>query len=80
MTPDAIVNLITTVGFPIVCCGGLGWWVKYTTDKEREERIKMTEEHRNEMKEVTQALNNNNLALNNNTLVIQKLCDKLDRE
>ena len=52
MTPDAIVNLITTVGFPIVCCGGLGWWVKYTTDKEREERMKMTEEHRNEMKEV----------------------------
>lgn len=71
MNADAIVQLITTVGFPIVCCGGLGWWVKYTTDKEREERTKMNQEHREEMREVT-------TALNNNTLAIQKLCDKLD--
>lgn len=71
MGADEIVQLITTVGFPIVCCGGLGWWVKYTTDKEREERVKMNEEHHEEMKEVT-------TALNNNTIAIQKLCDKLD--
>ena len=70
MGADEIVQLITTVGFPIVCCGGLGWWVKYTTDKEREERIKMNEQHKQEMAEVT-------AALNNNTLALQKLCDKL---
>lgn len=72
MSADAIVQLITTVGFPIVCCGGLAWWVKYATDKEREERIRMSEEHHEEMREVT-------TALNNNTLAIQKLCDKLDK-
>lgn len=65
-----IVQLITTVGFPIVACGGMAWYVKYMTDKEREERNKMNEQHQREMSEVT-------TALNNNTLAIQKLCDKL---
>lgn len=65
-----IVQLISTVGFPIVCCLGLGWYVKYITDKEREERIKMQQEHREEIATVT-------TAVNNNTLALQKLCDKL---
>lgn len=65
-----IVQLISTLGFPIVCCLGLGWYVKYVTDKEREERLNMQKEHRDEIAEVT-------TALNNNTLAIQKLCDKL---
>lgn len=65
-----IAQLIGTLGFPIVCCGAMAWYVKYVTDKEREERMKMTEEHKKEISEVT-------TALNNNTLAIQKLCDKL---
>lgn len=70
MDVQTISQLITAVGFPIVCCGGMMWYVKYSTDKEREERLKMNEQHRIEMSEVT-------TALNNNTLAIQKLCDKL---
>lgn len=65
-----IVQLISTLGFPIVCCLGLGWYVKYVTDKEREERLTMQKEHRDEIAQVT-------TALNNNTLALQKLCDKL---
>lgn len=65
-----IVQLISTLGFPIVCCLGLGWYVKYVTDKEREERLTMQKEHREEIAQVT-------TALNNNTLALQKLCDKL---
>lgn len=65
-----IVQLISTLGFPIVCCLGLGWYVKYVTDKEREERLAMQKEHRDEIAQVT-------TALNNNTLALQKLCDKL---
>lgn len=66
-----IVQLISTLGFPIVCCGAMAWYVKYVTDKEREERMKMQQEHKEEIAEVT-------TALNNNTLAIQKLCDKLE--
>ena len=73
MDTATILQIISTVGFPIVACGGMAWYVKYTTDKEREERTKMNEQHKQEMTEVT-------TALNNNTLALQKLCDKLDGE
>lgn len=73
MDTASILQIISTVGFPIVACGGMAWYVKYMTDKEREERNKMNEQHKQEMSEVT-------MALNNNTLALQKLCDKLDGE
>lgn len=57
-----IATLIGTVGFPITMCLCLMWFVKYTLDN-----------HREESKEFT-------TALNNNTLVLQKLCDKLEDE
>lgn len=66
-----VLQAIGTVGFPIVCSGAMMWYVKYITDKNREEISKITEQHKEEITEVTQALNNN-------TLVIQKLCDKLE--
>lgn len=65
-----VTQLVSMVGFPIVCCLGMGWYVKYNADKEREERTAMNEQHKIEMHEVTEALNNNTLAL-------QRLCDKL---
>lgn len=70
MDTASILQIVSSVGFPIAACGGMAWYVKYMTDKEREERIKMNEQHKQEMTEVT-------AALNNNTLALQKLCDKL---
>lgn len=61
-------SFIQTVGFPAVCVIGMGWYVKYITDQHHEELQKMQEQHRQEMNDVTQALNNNTLAL-------QKLTD-----
>lgn len=63
-----ISSFIQVVGFPVVCVIGMGWYVKYITDQHHEESQKMQEQHRQEMNEVTQALNNNTLAL-------QKLTD-----
>lgn len=68
MDIQAILQAITTVGFPIVCCGAMMWYVKYSTDQNRDEVSKLNEQHRQEMAEVTQAINNNTMAL-------QKLCD-----
>lgn len=70
MTVDAVVSAITTIGFPIVCCLVLGWYVKYITDKNREEINKLNEQHKTEMTGVTEAINNN-------TLVMQRLIDSL---
>lgn len=69
---QAILTAITTVGFPIVCCILMMWYVKYSTDKSREEIAALNEKHKSEMNEVVEALNNNTLAL-------QKLCDTLDK-
>lgn len=70
MNINDILTAVTTVGFPIVCCGAMMYYVKYTTDKHREEIKTLNMQHKDEMKEVTNAVNNNTLAL-------QKLCDKM---
>ena len=56
----AIVQIITTVGFPIAMCIALLWYV-----------VKKDAEHKTETSQFVQALNSN-------TLVLQKLCDKLN--
>lgn len=71
MDVNGIVAVISSVGFPIVACIGLGWYVKYQTDNNNKEVAEMRKEHIEEINKVTDALNNNTLAL-------QKLCDKID--
>lgn len=66
-----VISMISTVGFPIVCCVCMGWYVKYITDKTREEITQLNDQHRQEMSEVT-------TAINNNTIALTKLCDKLE--
>lgn len=62
MDANMILQAITSVGFPIVMCLMLMWYVKEISSKHKEESDKFAE------------------ALNNNTLVLQKLCDRLDSE
>lgn len=62
MDANIIMQAITTVGFPIVMCWALMWYI-----------YKLTQEHKEETKQFTEALNNNTLAL-------QKLTSKLERE
>lgn len=68
-----VTQMIMNVGFPIVMCGAMAWYVKDTNEKHREEVRQLNEQHNEEMQQVT-------VALNNNTLAIQKLCDKLGKE
>lgn len=68
MDVNGIVSIITTVGFPIVMCGGMAWYVKYITDRNREDIAAERAQHDAEMKDVT-------TAINNNTLALQKLTD-----
>lgn len=60
---EVFIQVVSTLGFPIACCIACGWYVKYITDKNREQIDKIMEQHQSEMKEVTQALNNNTLAI-----------------
>lgn len=67
------VQLISSVGFPIVACLGMGWYVKYQTDNYRQEVKEMQKEHKEEIGKMSEALNNNTEAL-------IKLTEKLDKE
>lgn len=58
-----IITAITTVGFPIVACIAMGWYVKYITDKHEKAQREESERHKIEMEKMTEALNNNTLAL-----------------
>ena len=72
MDANAIISLITTVGFPIVMCGAMGYYVKYITDRNRDDMIAERNNHQEEVKAMTEAINNN-------TLAIQKLTDYIER-
>lgn len=71
MTAQDVMTLIQTVGFPIVMCGLMAWYVKYISDKNREQITAEREAHKEEMSEVVKAINNN-------TIVIEKLIAKMD--
>lgn len=63
MDASAITQIISTVGFPIAACGAMAYYVKYITDHNNARMDKLNEDHKAEMKSVTDALNNNTLAL-----------------
>lgn len=66
------ITLISTVGFPIVMCGAMGWYVKHVSDQHREDMTAERNQHADEVKATTDAINNN-------TLAIQKLTDYIER-
>lgn len=68
---NEILSAITTVGFPIVACIGLGWFCKYMMDQQQKNIEKMFD-----MYDKANAENRN--AINANTEVLKKLCEKLD--
>ena len=65
-----IISAIQTVGVPVAFCVAMGWYVKHISDQHREDVQKLNEQHREEMNDVT-------TALNNNTAALQKLTDFL---
>ena len=70
MDVNVVLQAVGTLGFPIVCAVAMAWYVKYITDRNREDIDKLNEQHQQEMKEVTTALNNNTIALQKLSYVI----------
>lgn len=59
---NAVVQIIQSVGFPIVCCGALFWYM-----------IKQRDAHKDEMDKMTTAIKNNTQVL---TQIITMLGDE----
>ena len=77
MDLPTIITAISTVGFPVICCIGMGWYVKYSTDRQREDTKELNAQHSAEMMAFKDEIKD---ALNNNTIALTKLCEKLDKE
>lgn len=69
---DQIWSAIGQYAFPIVACVVMGWYVKYIQDNYRQDISDISSRHKEEMANVTEALNNN-------TQAIQKLTDYIER-
>ena len=68
-----VTNLISTLGFPIAMCVGACFFIKYLFDTFTKQITEMQREHKEEVKSM-------NTAIENNTLILTKLCEKLDKE
>ena len=67
---NEVVQIVSTLGFPIAMCIGACIFIKYQFDANNKNVDDMRKEHKEEVKSMTEALNNNTLAL-------QRLIDKL---
>jgi hypothetical protein len=68
-----IMTMINTLGIPTVVAIASMWYVKYREDKNDERLDKLNEAHKQEMADITEALNNNTLAL-------QRICDTFEQK
>lgn len=73
MNVAEVFQAISQFGFPIVMCLIFCWYIKTISANHSIEIKELTSQHQNETKEWVEALNRN-------TLVIQRLCDKMDSE
>lgn len=65
------ITVIQSLGVPVVALGCAFWFINKETDAHRQERKELEEAH-------TEAEAQLREVIANNTLVMQKLCDKLD--
>lgn len=68
-----VTTLISTLGFPIAMCVGACFFIKYLFDTFTKQITEMQKEHKEEVQSM-------NTAIENNTLILTKLCEKLDKE
>lgn len=66
-----VIGVISQVGFPIACCVAMAWYVKYTEDKHREERIEIMVQHKASEDDLRNAVENN-------TQVMIRICERLE--
>ena len=72
---DNYVQLIGTLGFPIIACISMAIYVKEQSKNNRDDVKELNAQHSKEMLEFKDEIKT---ALNNNTIALTKLCEKLD--
>lgn len=78
MNMDAIVSIISSVGFPIAMCLVLLWYINKKDEQYVEQLTEMESELDSVKMETTKALVEVNTSLMNNTRVIERNTEVLD--
>lgn len=68
-----VVQIVSTLGFPIAMCIGACFFIKYLFDTFTKQQEEMRKEHREEVSKLQ-------ASLDNNTLALQKLIDKIGED
>ena len=68
-----IDQFVSAVGFPIVAAAGCAYFVKWQYEQNQKQLEEMRKEHKEEVKNMTKAIENNTLALT-------RLIEKIDKE
>ena len=70
---NTVITAIGSFGFPIVACCAMAYFFAKVNDNYRNDIKEINRGHKEEMQQMTDAINNN-------TLVIQKLIERMDRD
>ena len=70
---DTWVQIVSSLGFPIMAAIACGWFIKYQMDQYKQDLKDIRSEHKEEIKGLQDVINQN-------TVVLQKLCDKIDED
>jgi hypothetical protein len=70
---NEIIQIISTLGFPIAMCVGACFFIKYQFDTSNKQMEDIRKDHKEEIKALKDSLDNNTIALT-------KLLDKLNQE
>mgnify|MGYP001623163660 CR=1 FL=1 len=73
MDYEAIVDIISNLGFPIVVVGALFWFILYLMKTHKEELSQIQEAHKAETTAMQEKMDKTTDALNANTTVIAEL-------
>lgn len=74
---ENLIQLVSSLGFPIIACVYMAVYVKEQTKANREDVKELNAQHSKEMNSFKDEIKE---ALNNNTIALTKLCERLERE
>ena len=68
-----VVQVISSLGFPVAMCLGACFFIKYLFDSFTKQQEEMRKEHKEEVANMSKAIENNTIALT-------RLIEKIDKE
>lgn len=72
MNITELTTIVTTVGFPIVACGAMGYFVKYIIDKYTNQVDELTQRHEQETDRLAEVIENNTRSITELSTIIRE--------